>query len=107
LKEVKREEKKAKVKTAEELMISALYMAGHSGRTWKQAVGIFKRACEKQGSTYRVPSAVTVAGNRYRMIRFGDENGGRRVAMLYPFTVGHGHGGEYVIRDRELAGTTF
>lgn len=107
LKEVKREEKKANVKTAEELMVAALYSAGRSGRIWRQAVGIFKRACEKQGSNYRVPSAVTIAGHRYRMLRFGEENGSRRVAMLYPVVVGGGHGGEYLIREREPSAATF
>jgi len=107
LKEVKREEKKANVKTAEELMVSALYSAGRSGRIWRQAVGIFKRACEKQGTNYRVPSAVTIAGHRYKMLRFGEENGSRRVAMLYPVVVGGGHGGEYLIREQERTAATF
>ena len=100
LSEVKREEKKPSVKTAESLMVSALYMAGRSGRTWKQAVGIFKSKCEKQGSNYRVPSTVTVGQHQYRMIRYGSEDAGRRVAMLYPFVNGR-HGGDYLVETQE------
>jgi superfamily II DNA or RNA helicase len=106
LKEVKRQEKKTtSVKTPEELMVAALYKAGKSGRIWRQAVGIFKRLNEKQGTNYRVPSSVTVAGHRYQMLRFGDDNGMRRVEILYPFTVGRGHGGDYLRREVETAGT--
>ncbi len=100
LKEVVREEKKKQGKTPEQLMISALYMAGKSGRTWKQAVGIFLSMCEKQGTKHRVPKHITIAGNRYRMIRYGDSDGGRRVSALYPFTSGGGHVGEYIVEEQ-------
>jgi DNA repair protein RadD len=41
LREIKpKDRKEPKQKTCEEIMISALYMAGRSGRTWKQALGI-------------------------------------------------------------------
>lgn len=104
LKEVKRKEKKDKAqRTPEDLMISALYQAGRSGRTWKQAVGIFLSACEKQGTKHRVPRTVTVGGRRYEMIRYGSDECGRRVANLYPFTVGRGHGGAYLVEQRETA----
>ena len=106
LKEVKRTEKKVAAKSAEELMVSALYMAGRSGRTWRQAYGIFKRECEKQGTNYRVPKAVTVGRHRYRMIRWDEDNGTRRVSMLYPFVNGN-HGGEYLIPEQETAGTPY
>jgi len=107
LKEVTRKEKKASVKTAEELMVSALYSAGRSGRTWKQAVGIFKSKCAKQGTPHHVPKYVTVGGHRYEMIRFGSEDASRRVEVLYPFTVGGRHGGEYEVRKQETAGVLF
>lgn len=101
LKEVTRaEEKGPKPKSAKELMVSALYRAGKSGRTWKQAVGMFLRACEEQGTTHRVPSSVEVDGHRYKMIRYGSDDAGRRVDILYPFTpVGGKHGGDYLMTD--------
>ena len=99
LKEVTREEKKdTKVKSAEELMISAMFMAGRSNKTWKQCCGIFKGKCEEQGANYRVPKYVTVAGRRYEMIRFGSMDGSRRVSVLYPFTV-DSHGGPYLVEN--------
>ena len=78
-----------KKKTCEELMIAALYRAGKSGRTWKQAVGIAKRMAEEQGTRFRVPRAIEVAGREYRMIPYGDPDCGRRVSALYGFTVGN------------------
>jgi superfamily II DNA or RNA helicase len=108
LKEFTRKEAaEKKAKSAEELMISALYRAGFSGRTWKQAVGMFYRASEQQGTTYRVPRTVTVGGHRYRMVRYGSEDGGRRVSALYPFTVRKGHGGEYLVEAEENAGAPY
>ncbi len=101
LKEVKPEEKKTAEKTAEQLMIMALYKAGNSGRTWRQACGMFKGMQNKQGTNYRVPSSVTVGGHRYRMIRYGSSDSNRRVSALYPFTVNRGgHGGDYLIEDQ-------
>jgi DNA repair protein RadD len=101
LKEVSREEEtKPKEKTAEELMVSALYRAGRSNRTWRQCVGIFKGMNEKQGTNHRVPSTVLVGGFRYRMLRYGSDDSHRRVSALYPFTVGQ-HGGDLVV-DSEI-----
>lgn len=94
--EVKQKEKKASVKTAEELMVASLYRAGKSHRTWRQAVGIFKRACEKQGTNYRVPKTVQVGAHRYQMLRYGSLDAGAWVSELYPFTVGS-HGGAYMV----------
>ncbi len=101
LKEFKRKVKTAKVKSAEELMVSALYAASRSGRTWKQCVGIYKRHCEKQGTPHRVPRTINVAGCRYNMIQFGSDDGGRKTAILYPFFAGGKHGGRYLVKERE------
>jgi DNA repair protein RadD len=103
LKEVKREEKPAQVRSAESLMISALYMAGKSGRTWKQAVGIFRSLCEKQGTKDKVPSTVQVAGRRYKCVRYGSPDSNRRVSALYPFTAGGNHGGEYLVIEPAMS----
>ena len=107
LKEVKPKEKaEPKAKTAEELMISALYQAGRSNRTWRQCVGIFKRMSEQQGTNYRVPKRVTIGGNQYEMIRYGSDDSNRRVRMLFPFVDGN-HGGSYLVKDRESTGVPY
>ena len=94
------EQKKAKAKSAEQLMISALYKAGRSGKTWRQCCGhIFKSLCSKQGTPHRVPRIVTVAGRRYEMLRYGSDDSGQRVSFLYPFTMGGEHGGEYLVKE--------
>ena len=97
LKEYKRVERKKTVQSPEALMVSALYMAARSGRTWRQAVGIFKSKCEKQGTPHRVPRAVSVGQHRYEMIRYGSFDANRRVSVLYPFANGGGHGGDYLV----------
>jgi hypothetical protein len=56
--------------------------------------------CQKQNTPgYRIPSAIDVAGHRYRMVRMGSADGGRKVSQLYPFTARGGHGGEYLIEQ--------
>jgi superfamily II DNA or RNA helicase len=108
LKEVTRKDKpERKVRSAEELMVGALYAAAKSGRTWKQCVGIFKRACEQQGTPHRVPRFVEVAGRRYEMIRFGSSDCARKVSALYPGFAGGSHGGEYLVQEREAEESTF
>ncbi len=103
LKEFKREKKKVSVRTAEALMVSALYAAARSGRTWKQCTGIYKGYCEKQGTPHYVPRTVKVEEHRYEMIQFGSDDGGRKVATLYPFFAGGPHRGEYLVNEREAA----
>lgn len=95
-----------KQKSPEQLMTEALYKAGRSGRTWKQCVGIFRKLNERQGTNYRVPKSVSIAGRQYEMIRFGDENGARRVAALFPIVNGK-HGGDYMIDHRVSEGVPF
>lgn len=103
LQEITRKDQRAKKqKTAEQLMIAALYRAGKSGRTWRQAFGIFKRMNEKQGTNCRVPKTVEVGGHRYEMLQFDSSDGSRKVATLYPFTNGK-HGGPYEIQTEQAA----
>jgi len=90
--------KELKKKTPEQLMISSLYRAGKSNRTWKQAVGMYYRACEEQGTKHRVPKFVVIAGQRYAMLERDSPYCGRRVKDLFPFTVG-GRGGEYAVSE--------
>lgn len=105
--EVKRKEKKLSVKTPEQLMVSALYKAGYSGRTWRQCVGIYKRLCEKQGTPHYVPSHLNAGGHRYAMIKYGSPDANRRVSALYPFTAGGEHGGNYLAKDRQTAAAPY
>ena len=99
LKEVKPEKKPVAVKTAEELMVSALYMSGRSGRTWRQCCGIFNGLCKKQGTPeYRIPDSFHVGGHRYKCVRHGSPDSGRRISSLYQFTVERGsHGGALLV----------
>jgi len=107
LQEVKREDK-PNVKTAEDLMVSALYRAGRSGRTWRQCVGIFKRMCQQQGTPHHVPRFVNVQGHRYEMLRYGSDEGHLRVSSLYPFTVTPGeHSGKYLCEPQEAVGEPY
>lgn len=97
LKEVKRRERKEHgIRTAEELMISALYAAGKRGGTWKQSIAIFHSLNAKQKTNHKIPKTITVGKHTYRMIPYGSDEAGRRVSKLYPFTIGH-HGGNYEV----------
>lgn len=108
LKEVKPSAKKSTVKSAEELMVSVLYLAGRSGRTWRQACGIFKSKSKKQGTDYKVPRFVKVGGERYECVRYDSADTGRRVSALYPFTVNRGeHGGDYHVQRQETVGVPY
>ena len=103
LTEIKRKEKpKPKEQTPQQLMVRALYMAGRSGRTWKQCVGIYLSLCAKQGTKHRVPNYIEVAGKRYSMLKYGSMDGTRRVSSLFPFTVGKPHGGKYLVADSNI-----
>jgi superfamily II DNA or RNA helicase len=87
LKEVTRKEPTQKKKqTCEQIMIRALYMAGRSGRTWKQAVGMAYGMASKQGTKMRIPKRITVGGQEYNTIPYGSPDGGRRVSALFEFT---------------------
>ena len=103
LREAKREEKTEKpARSAEDLLISALYMSGKSGRTWKQCCGIFRGLCEKQNTpTMRVPASFIVGGHRYRVPRYGSDDAARKVCAIFPFTLGARHGGKYEVSDTQ------
>ena len=64
-------------------MVSALYRAGKSGRTWKQALGMAYRAAEQQGTKLRIPREVNIAGQTVRMLNYGDPDCGMRVKHLF------------------------
>ncbi len=108
LQEVIRQEKtKPKVRTAEELMVSALYAAARSGCFWKQCFQIYKKSCEKQGTPHNVPRTVEVAGHRYEMLRYGSGDAGRKISILYPFFLNGEHGGDYLIQEPAPVGEPY
>lgn len=89
LQEVTRRERKEKAhKTCEEMMISGLYVAGKRGGTFGQAWHVAKSMAEKQGTEFRVPATIEVAGCRYRTIPYGHPDAKLRVRDTYGFTVG-------------------
>lgn len=88
LKEIKKSSQKEKKKlTNEQIMLAALYKAGFSGKTWGQAWYIAKRMAEQQGTDFRVPATVEVAGSRYKMIPYGHPDCKRKVRDTYGFTI--------------------
>jgi len=87
--EIKKSDRKPKKEqTSEQIMISALYMCGKSGRTFKQALGIAYSIGNKQTNKFRVPSRFSVAGRTYMPIPRGHADAHRRVSQTYGFTLG-------------------
>ncbi len=80
--EIKKKPKTEK-QTCEQIWKQALFAAGKSGRTYKQAIGIARSKAEKQGTKFRVPSRVEISGRDVLAIPFGDPDGNRRVSVLY------------------------
>ncbi len=70
----------------EALMLQALYAAGRSGRTIRQAVAIAYRKAKDRNMQFRVPRYIEVAGNRIEMVRFNSPDQSKRVAEVYEFT---------------------
>lgn len=102
LQEVSRKERKEpKKKTCEELMIMGLYVAGKRGGTWGQAWHVAKSAADKQGTKFRVPATVEVAGKRYKTIPYGHPDAKLRVRDTYGFTVGKYDSDDNPYRVRE------
>jgi len=89
LREIKKSNVKTekKLRTSEEIMLIALFKAGHIGGTWGQAWYIAKKIAEQQGTDFRVPDSVEVAGRKYKMIPYGHPDSKRKVRDTYGFTV--------------------
>jgi DNA repair protein RadD len=86
--ERKKKEPGAK-QTNEQLLLSCLYKAGKSGKTFKQALGMAYTAAEKQGTKFMVPKHFEVAGKRFEAIPYGSLSAKDKVSATYPFTVGN------------------
>lgn len=74
---------KGKNQTCEQIFINALFMAGQSGRTYKQAIGIAQSKARLQGTKFRVPSIVEVGGKTIRSVPYGHADGNRKVSALF------------------------
>lgn len=89
LQEVQRKEAAPKkVKTSEELMLSALYAAVNGNWTFGKACVVARKNAEKQGTQMRVPAVVEIGGVRYRMIPWGNADSKRKVRDLYGALIG-------------------
>ncbi len=98
LKEIVRSTAPKTIKSAEQLMIIALYKAGNSELTYQQALGIAYGMARSQGTVFNVPKMVVVGGHAYRMVPWKSPDAPRKVKVLYPFTNGGGHGGPYIVK---------
>ncbi|MCS7466124.1 DEAD/DEAH box helicase [Stieleria sp. ICT_E10.1] len=87
LQEVKKSSKPKKKKTMEAILVSSLYRAGRSNKTFPQAIAIAQTEAAAQGDRFVVPKTFTVAGRTYRTIPFGHPDSSRRVRATYGFTV--------------------
>ncbi len=104
LKEIVKEAETPKTKTPHDLMVQALFRAGRSGKSWKSCCKIYGDMNAEQGTSHRIPRRVIIAGRQYETVRFGAADGGRKVADIYPITVGGGHGGRYLVPETQTVG---
>ena len=99
LKEVTKKERAISngVKSPEQLMTSALYIAGKRKGSWKSACKFFYDANREQGTSYRIPKTIDVGGVKYSMIPYGSpDSSKKKIKDLYPWTTERGkHGGKY------------
>ena len=90
LQEVHRKAKKEpKKKTCEELMVSALYAAANTGKSFSAAYMMAKRNAEKQGMAMRCPAIIEIGGVRYRTIPYNTVDSRRMVKDTYGVLVGN------------------
>lgn len=90
LQEVKRKEKAKKEKkppSCESFMVSALYAAGRTGKTFGSAWKMAQAKARAKGVEFVTPATVEVGGKRYKIIPFGDSDSKRKVCDTYGFTV--------------------
>ena len=98
LQEVKPKEKTKSdtKKTNEQILVSTLYRMARRGGTWKQCYRVACDTAEKQGTLFQCPRRFKVGENIYESATKDDQS--RRIAVLYPFTIGK-HGGDYLVRS--------
>lgn len=91
LQEVDRRDKKPEkaIKSNEELMISALFIAGKKGLTFGQAWHIANSNAKKQGTEFVVPAWFEIGGHRYKPIPYRNKDSKLQVKFTYGVTVGN------------------
>jgi superfamily II DNA or RNA helicase len=84
--------KKASQKKTEDpsvFWLNALYRAGKSGMSMKQAVGMaYGEAKRKNIPGFVIPREFSVAGKTFDLVRKGSADMEKKVSALYPFTIG-------------------
>lgn len=87
--EVQRKPRESETKQSnEQLLVSALFQAGRSGKTFGQACMFARRAAERQGTEFTMPASFQIGGRRFRPVAPGDRDVKRRVRDIYGVTVG-------------------
>lgn len=74
---------KAKNMSCDDIWRMVLFMAGKSGRTYRQAIGIAQSKAARQGTKFKVPSRIDVGSRTIISIPYGHPDGNLRVAQLY------------------------
>ena len=73
----------------EQLLVTALFQAGRSGKTFGQACMFARRAAERQGTAFTMPASFQIGGRRFRPVSPGDRDVKRLVRDIYGVTVGN------------------
>ena len=81
--EIKKKKTSSQTQSFETIWTKSLYIAGRSGRTYKQAMGIAYSMAKKQGSKFKLPKKIEISGRTVLAIPFGHPDGNLRVAQLY------------------------
>ncbi len=108
LKEIKPRTGKTREKSmqsCEQILVSSLFTAGKTGKTFRQALALAYRTAEKQGTQFRVPRNFTIAGRTFQPIPRGHRDQNRKISETYPFTVGAWRQGDnqYMVRHEATA----
>lgn len=85
--ELKPKDSGKKAKSPEDYLVSALYQAGRTGKTFGSAIFMARKAATADGVAFSVPKKFKVAGSEYQSIPFGDPDSSRKIRDVYGFTV--------------------
>lgn len=82
---------KPKEQSNEEILRSAMYRGGRSRMTVRQVYGMARKAAEKAGNQWSLPSHIFTTksmGTKHKVIGWDHPDANRRVADVYGFTAG-------------------
>lgn len=83
----KSDRKKPSTATPQDIMVSALFAAGRSGKTFGQAIGIAKRIAKQKGVEFRVPKHIDRRnGERCALPSYGSADTKRKVSEVFTWT---------------------